>query len=482
VLAHYVLSHLLSVITAVATTLMVVRLLSTDRTPQSLVAWMLGLTFVPLAAIPLYFLIGTRKLPRRAKRGMFAIADPQARAPIPRHLTLPVAKCTHPVARVLRDLGAPPPRDCHRFELLEDGERAYAGLMALIAGAQRSIELTLFILGDDAVGWSVVGALAERAKAGVRVRVILDAVGSAKIARKAARQIHAAGGSVREFMPLIHAPLRGRNNLRCHRKLALVDDERVFLGGMNVAGEYMGPTPLAGRWRDLAGIVSGPVAADAGAVFESDWAFCGGSSEGAGEPATARPVAPPRTDPHPAPPTGDATVELVPSGPDMAEDTFYNAVLTAIFVATERVAIVTPYYVPDDVVQRALVLTARRGVRTQLVMPARSNHALADFARRSLLRELASAGVELHFYPRGMVHAKAMVVDDAFAYIGSPNMDMRSFFLNYEDALCIYSAPHVAMVRAWVDGLLAECTTEPPTTKRAYWLFEQVARMVAPEL
>ena len=179
---------------------------------------------------------------------------------------------------------------------------------------------------------------------------------------------------------------------------------------------------------------------------------------------------------------GDATVELVPSGPDMAHDTFYNAVLTAIFVARERVVIVTPYYVPDDVVQRALMLAAQRGVRTQLLVPSRSNHALADFARRSLLRELAGAGVELHYYPLGMVHAKAMVVDDAFAYIGSPNMDMRSFFLNYEDALCIYSAPHIAMVRAWVDALLAECTTAPPSSPREYWLLEQLARLVAPEL
>ena len=460
-LAHYVFSHLLSVITALTATLMVVRLLATDRTPQSLVAWILALTFLPLAAIPLYFLIGTRKFPRRAKRGMFATPAPAT-----------PAVQGGPVARVLQELGAPPPRDGHGFELLGDGERAYAGLMALIAGAQRSIELTLFILGDDATGRSVAAALAERAQAGVRVRVILDAVGSAKIARRAARQIHDAGGEVREFMPLIHAPLRGRNNLRCHRKLAVVDGERVFLGGMNVAEEYMGPTPLAGRWRDIAGIVSGPIAADAVAIFESDWAFCGGSSESAGARATSVPAA-----------AGDATVELVPSGPDMAQDTFYNAVLTAIFVAVDRVVIVTPYYVPDDVVQRALVLAARRGVRTQLVMPAQSNHALADFARRSLLRELAGAGVELHFYPRGMVHAKAMVVDDAFAYIGSPNMDMRSFFLNYEDALCIYSAPHIAMVRAWVDALLAECTTVPPSSPpREYWLLEQLARMLAPEL
>jgi cardiolipin synthase len=166
----------------------------------------------------------------------------------------------------------------------------------------------------------------------------------------------------------------------------------------------------------------------------------------------------------------------------MVHDTVYDAVLTAIAVATERIVIVTPYYVPDDVVQHALVLAARRGVRTQLLVPARSNHAMADFARRSLLRDLAAAGVDLQFYPHGMVHAKAMVVDDTFAFIGSPNMDMRSFFLNYEDAVCLYTSPDIAQVRAWADALLAECTSKGPHSRREYWLFEQVARMIAPEL
>lgn len=458
-LTHYLLSHLVAVLTALASTLMVVRLLATNRTPQSLLAWGLALMFIPLVAIPLYFLVGARKFPRTAKRTMRT-------APARGDLPPPT-----PVARVLCELGAPPARAGHRFELLENGERAYARLMELIAASHRSIDLTMFILGDDATGRSVVDALVDRAKAGVRVRVVLDAVGSTKSKRRAARLLAGAGGSVRSFMPLLHAPLRGRNNLRCHRKLALFDGEHVFAGGMNLAEEYMGPTPLPGRWRDVAGVVSGPIAVDAAAIFESDWAFCGGRHEKGAA-----------TDPPMPAKAGDATVQLVPSGPDMVHDTVYDAVITAISVATERIAIVTPYYVPDDVVQRTLVLAARRGVRTQLLVPSHSNHPFADFARRSLLRELTAAGVDLQFYPHGMVHAKAMVVDDTFAYIGSPNMDMRSFFLNYEDAVCLYTSPDIGQVRAWVDALLAECTTKGPHSRREYWLFEQVARMIAPEL
>ncbi len=133
--------------------------------------------------------------------------------------------------------------------------------------------------------------------------------------------------------------------------------------------------------------------------------------------------------------THAVTLQLVPSGPDMNDDTFYDAMLTAIGAAQSRIALVSAYYVPDENVQRALVLAARRGVRTVLVVPTASNHPLADFARRGLVRELASAGVVVRGYALGMLHAKALVVDDDFAYVGSPNFDMRSFFLNYEDAI-----------------------------------------------
>jgi cardiolipin synthase len=459
VLVQYLLSHAVAVVTALASMLMLLRLLGTNRTPQSLLAWALALLFLPLVAIPLYFLIGARKFPRTAKRTMRKAAD-KGELPPP-----------GPVARVLCAIGAPPARPGHRFELLGNGERAYARLLELIAGSRRTIDLTLFILGDDATGRAVVDALVARARDGVGVRVVLDAVGSTNSKRRAARLLRAAGGEVRTFMPLLHAPFRGRNNLRCHRKLALFDGEHLFAGGMNVADEYMGPTPLEGRWRDVACVASGPIAVDAAALFESDWEFCGGSERKGGARHASMP-----------PKSGGGTVQLVPSGPDMVHDTVYDGVLTAIAVATERIVVVTPYYVPDDVVQHALVLAARRGVKTQLLVPTKSNHALTDFARRGLLRELTEAGVEVRFYARGMVHAKAMVVDDTFAFVGSPNMDMRSFFLNYEDAVCLYSADDIGQVRAWADALLAECVAKGPHSSRAYWLFEQVARMLAPEL
>lgn len=436
----YLTSHALTLAAVLACLLMLARRSGARRTPQSTFAWLLAFALVPVLAIPLYLALGSRKFPRRAKG---------------------------------RQLAVPAARDGNSFELLVTGEAAFARLIALIEGAQRSIDLTVFILGNDATGRAVIDALAERARRGVAVRVILDAVGSMTSQRAAARALRAAGAELLVFMPLRHSPLRGRTNLRSHRKVVIADDASLFVGGMNFADEYMGPARPAGaapRWRDVAAIVTGPVAADATALFESDWAFCGGASRAGGEGRAA-----------PAPPVGGARVQFVPSGPDMTTDTMYDSFLNGIFSARERVALVTPYYVPDEALQHALLLSARRGVKTEVVIPAWSNHRIADLARRELLRELAANGVVIHHYTRGMVHAKAMVIDDVFAYVGSPNFDMRSLFLNYEDALCLYSPDAIASVRGFVDALISECAPEAPAFPE-HRVIEQVALLLAPEL
>jgi cardiolipin synthase A/B len=470
----YLVSHAVALVAVVASVIMGLRLFESRRTPQSTFAWLLGFAFLPFVAIPLYLLLGARKFPRRAKGPQH---DLEPRAPGEASGETDEnggGDAAPPMARVLAASGVASARRGNAFELLTTGESAYARVMDLVRGAQRSIDLTMFILGDDATGEAIVGALADRAKAGVRVRVILDAVGSSASHRHATNVLGAAGAEVQTFMPLRHSPIRGRTNLRSHRKLAVFDGDLVFAGGMNLATEYMGPpepAPSAPRWRDVAAVVRGHVAKDAVALFESDWAYCGGTKPAPAdaEAGKKRLVA------------GTEIVQLVPSGPDTVTDTIYDLFLTGIFEASERIAIVTPYYVPDDVLQHALVLAARRGARVDIVVPSRSNHHVADIARRALLRELRTAGVAVHYYPHGMVHAKAMVIDDTFAYVGSPNFDMRSLFLNYENAICVYSPDGIAQIRAFVDGLVAESVNEAPPG-HSFWLIEQLARLLAPEL
>lgn len=454
--------HLATMITAIASVLLALRALGLRRSPQSVLAWLLGIVFLPYIAAPLYLVFGLRKLPKRVREKARPFApDVAAQAPEPPRGT---------VQRVLFTMGLPPAREGNRFELLPDGVRAYAALLAQIRGARRSIHLTMFLLGDDAVARSLVEALAERARAGVEVRVILDAVGSMHTARAAGCVLREAGGELRIFMPLCRAPLRGRANLRSHRKLVIFDGAALFTGGINLAEEYLGPAPLPGRWRDFAAIVAGPVAFDAEELFAADWEFCGGAR---GELAAVDP---------PAPIVGGAVLQLVPSGPDVRSDAFHDALVTAISSAKERVAIVSPYFIPDAPSLLALALAARRGVKTQIVLPAKSNHRIADFARRAPLRELARAGVEIALYRPGMVHAKAMIADDDFAYLGSPNFDVRSFYLDYENALILHDVAHVGVIRAWIDALYAECDHGPAPVHPEQPLLEELAHLLAPEL
>jgi cardiolipin synthase len=454
----YLITHVTTVFAAAASFVMLLGLLRSRRTPQSTLAWLLGLVFLPFVTIPLYFLLGQRKFPRRAKRPGSVPAPSESSADSPR------------IARVLQGSGVDPPSAGNCFELIATGESAYERLCELIRGAQHSIDLTTFILGWDETGKSIVSRLAQRAASGVQVRVILDAVGCLRSHAEASRILTNAGAEVRLFMPLSHAPWRGRNNLRSHRKLAIFDGQRLFTGGMNLAIEYLGPRGVATttpRWRDVAAVCEGPVVESALALFESDFHYTGGKSR-------PRPESSPSS-------VGDAVAQLVPGGPDFATDTIYDVFLAAIYAAEQSIELVAPYYVPDDALQHALVLAARRGVATRVIVPSISNHLLADVARRGLLRELVEAGVVIGYYPKGMVHAKAMAVDAAFAYVGSPNFDMRSLFLNYENALCVYSAPEVAQVRRYIADLGAECVAEGPPRAPSPVL-EQLARFLAPEL
>jgi cardiolipin synthase len=458
----YLLSHAVTVVSVSSSVLASLHLLSSRRSSQSTIAWLLGFIFVPEVAVPLYIVFGSRKraqplleLPQPEDAQRAALPPPPSR----------------PVEHVLFSAGIDPATSDNELAILGDGVGAFKALTSLIAQAQKRIYITMFILGDDDTGREIVSLLSRRAQEGLEVKLIMDAVGSRQMRRRATQELQAAGAEVRTFMPLLRVPFRGSGNLRSHRKLVIVDGCAVFTGGMNLANEYMGKAPLEGRFRDIGAIATGSVADSAERLFLSDWYFCGGNREKILPRARAG---------HPG--AGNRRLQFVPSGPDRPDDALYDALLVAIGRAVRRVRIVSPYYIPDEPLQRALVLAGRSGIDTTLVMPTRSNHAIADVARRPFLRELAGAGVRLFGYPHGMVHAKALVVDDCFAYVGSPNMDVRSLLLNYENAIFAYDEHSVAEIDSFIEGLLAESLQDGLHTKRRAWPIEPLARLVAPEL
>lgn len=453
---NWLAAHLVAVVVALLTLGAAGVLLRERRSPQATLAWLLAIVLVPYVGLPLYLALGTRKV-RRASLPFPVFGTGE---------TIPEADA--PAAdRLLRRYGLPAASRGNRVTILGNGEASYRALVDLIESAEQCVWLEVFILGDDDAGRGVLDALMRRAREGLDVRLLLDAVGSRPLPNVRLAPLRDAGGHVARYEPLLHRPFRSRSNLRNHRKIALADEASVWAGGMNVAHEYLGPTPDPTRWRDLAYRLDGPAAADFAVLFRSDWTF-----------ASHVPLPPPASVP---PPTGSARAQLVPSGPDVASDALFDLVLSLAFAARQRLWMVTPYFVPDDALARALALAARRGTDVRLMVPDPSNHRLADLARGPALRDLQAAGGRILRYTHTMVHAKALVADDV-ALVGSANLDPRSLFLNAEAALLCYDAPEVAAVAEWIASLGEDSTEGAREVGPLHQIAEGVARLFGPLL
>jgi cardiolipin synthase len=323
-------------------------------------------------------------------------------------------------------------------------------VLELIAGATRTIDVCTFILATDGLGNEIALALRAQAERGVKVRLLIDGVGAWLGGRLDVKALRASGVQVVKFVPPFRSILRGRANLRNHRKMLIVDAEKLWCGGRNFAAEYFegDPAKRAGRslrnhaWHDLSFDLRGELVAQACELYEKDWAY-----------ATRTPVVPrcPTLEPE-TPVADDAPLaQLVPSGPEQVDDTVQSLLVSGCFMAKRRVLVVTPYFIPDATLLMALTLAARRGVLIDIVLPRRSNHRLADVARHRPLRELAAAGARLWIEPY-MQHAKAVVVDDQLALAGSANLDLRSLFLNYELMVAFYQPDDVRRFAAWIEN------------------------------
>ncbi|MDB5581262.1 MAG: cardiolipin synthase [Bradyrhizobium sp.] len=437
------------------------------RHPSAAIGWVLFILLLPYAALPLYMLFGTRKITHSEHIAGIAGAVAGGQA-APRGANF--------LVRVTAALGQPRPAAYRELHIHADGAQALAAVLEVIDGARQSIDLCTFILRGDAVGREVCQRLAVQAHKGVKVRVLVDGVGRLMGGGADFSQMVAAGIQVARFPPSLRAPFRGRANLRNHRKLLVADAgtaaERMICGGRNLAAEYFGGAETrpgqtgAAPWRDLTFDVRGPLARQGAALFERGWCFAigedqravpalasGDAEASAGSPARPGDAADPPNFAAAAP-LQDApapTAQLIASGPDEEDDTVHALLVTGAYRASTRIALVSPYVVLEEALLMALCLAARRGVQVDLLLPAHSNHRLADAARHRSLRALAGAGVRVWLAP-GMLHAKLAVVDERVALAGSANLDGRSLFLNYEVMAAFDYAPDVARFRAWFDA------------------------------
>ena len=430
--AYWLTLHGLVTVLAVLLYVITSRLLQQRRHPSAAIAWVLFILLMPYLALPAFLTFGSRKLAR--PRGSVAAASP-----------VPTTARSWP-ARTAVALGQPEPAPYHSLHLHAGGSDALAALWQVIDGAVHSIDVCTFILGNDALGSRVVERLAAKARAGVRVRLLLDGMGRWIGGRPDLKPLAAAGVELTLFVPPLHSPLKGRTNLRNHRKLLIADaahtGRRLWCGGRNLAGVYFEGSAHEPAWHDLSFDLHGELVLQAAALFEHDWAFANGRK------APAADAALPGLPEPPAPSAPRA--QLVASGPDQVDDTVHALLISAAYRAGRRLQLVSPYFVPDAALLTALCLAARRGVVVDLLLPKRSNHRMSDLARRRALRALAEAGGRVWLTPH-MQHAKLAVIDDVVAYTGSANLDSRSLFLNYELMFAFQELDAVSACAAWFE-------------------------------
>jgi cardiolipin synthase A/B len=349
----------------------------------------------------------------------------------------------------------------NRFDILAEGPQAFASGSDAIRGAKDHIHLTTYIFKNDWTGRGVREQLVDACRRGVQVRVLYDGLGTVGTSSDFFDPVVKAGGKVASFLPFRPFVHGLRVNFRNHRKLLIVDGDVAFTGGMNIGDEY-----ATGRdWRDLHARLEGPVVPTLQRVFAEDWHFATG--ELLGDERWYRRVSP----------AGDVDVQVVESGPDQEDPAADEMMFGAISAARKSIDIATPYLVPTEPLEQALVSAARRGKRVRILLGDIVDHRVVRWATDAYLPHLMSAGIEIYRHPM-MLHSKAVIVDGAWATLGSVNLDMRSLRLNFELNIAFPQAPVAGRLTSWFEKeLSASRRVQPEELECGLWL--RLARSAA---
>ena len=446
------------------------------RNVRSVIGWV-GITWLtPLIGSILYLLFGINRIRRRASTLVARAARPpivmsEQRERVDELITRHAGLVG--LARLGWRVTRNPLLDGNEVVPLVCGDACYPAMLAAIEGATRSVSLQTYIFDADPVGAQFADALARAKARGVEVRVLIDHVGSRYSRPSMVGRLQQLGVPAAAFLPT-HLAFFRYGNLRNHRKFLVVDGRTGFTGGMNIREGHVLARNARSPVQCLHFRLRGPIVEDLQANFAMDWAFT------TGERLSGEQWFPPVER------AGHVIARGVPDGPDEDLDKVLEIILGALSAATRRVRIVTPYFLPEDVVQRALEITALRGVEVDVVLPSKSNIPVVDWAMTHALPFLLRKGIRVYRTPPPFDHTKILIVDDAWCLIGSSNWDARSFRLNFEYNVECYDEPLAEQLNALVDEKIAGA--EPLVAERlhgrhmAIRLRDGLARLATPYL
>jgi len=452
--------YLLYSLGGLAILLTLIHMLYRRRSTTSITAWLLFMITAPYLFVIIYFFFGIRKRPWSKEKSPLAMYVQDKQAPTKNTMDI-----------LLRNNGIPASSSDNDLIIYTDPVEVYQELYTALKTAKHSISISTYILKEDTVTAKLFDLLIEKSKVGVQVKIIADAFGSAGLYfwQAPLNRLIDAGIEISFFMPLFSFPFQNRLNLRYHRKIYLVDDKILFSGGMNLAKEYMGPDHLEKRWTDLLYRCEGSLVTYYINLFESDWAYTQQLSQQKVSSAT---------------PTnkGNCELQMIPSGPDITSDALLEAIIYGIHNASKRVWIVTPYFVPDELILKALHIAKHRGVDIKLITPIESDNIIADLVRSSYMRQLEEWRIDVSLYKGPMLHAKAILFDDDAVILGSGNLDNRSLLLNYEVATIAYSKVQIEQIDLWMKALLQNSSFQIEPAGKIRRVFENLMRIFALQL
>ena len=315
----------------------------------------------------------------------------------------------------------------NHVDILADGETKFSRLLEDIKNAENFIHIQYYIFRNDSLGRKVVAALAEKAARGVEVRLLLDGMGNFTTPKRIFKPLIEAGGQLGIFLP----PHFFRGNFQNHRKICVIDGKIGYIGGFNIGDEYMGKVARYGPWRDLHIRIYGDAAKELDLHFIMDWNFIAPKRKieicDRYFPIIEKPVD-----------KNGCLMQIVSGGPDTKWPNIYNGLSKMISEANERIYIQTPYFAPDDNIFESLKIAALSGIDVRIIIPANPDHPFVKWCSLSYLGELLRAGVKCFEYTEGFIHSKMLIIDDIVTSVGTTNMDIRSFKLNFEINAFIY--------------------------------------------
>ncbi|MBO5292087.1 MAG: cardiolipin synthase [Lachnospiraceae bacterium] len=476
----YVMRHLLMINMLLA----VIIVFFQRKEPKSVWAWLLILYFLPIVGFIFYLIAGTDMYKRkkfRTKEAEDQISEAireQEHSIRTKELARErpeLAGYADLVYYNLESAGAVLTGD-NAVDFFTDGNEKFDALIEDMKAAKDFIHMQYYIIKNDVLFERIRAVLEEKAREGVEVRILFDAMGCRGVKHSYWKKLREAGIQTAEFFPASLRRLHLRINYRNHRKIVVIDGKKAYLGGFNIGKEYIGLDPKFGYWRDTHLRIEGTAVLGLELRFIMDWNYTAKENLFREEKYFVLPEKP----------CGNTIIQIIDSGPDTSLQNIHNNYLRLIAKAEKSIYIQTPYFVPDEAILNALIIAAYSGIDVRVMIPCKPDHPFVYWATYSYIGDLVQAGAKCYTYQNGFLHAKGLIVDEKVLCYGTANMDIRSFQLNFEVNAVIYGQQEAKKMTAVFENDLKYCKqiTKDLYNRRSLLIRvkEQFCRLLSPVL